>query len=60
MTAPLRPALLEMIGALVAPVGAQAGADDLTETWRERLSPRLPELGFRTPALPAETNVRSA
>jgi S-formylglutathione hydrolase FrmB len=35
-----------------------AASAQLTETRRDQLSPRLLELGFTTPALPAETNVR--
>ncbi len=49
---------LLLTGALVAPGQAVAGAADLTETRRAQLSPRLLELGFTTPALAAETNVR--
>src|SRR3712207_892789 len=46
------------IAALVLSAAAPASADDLTETRRDRLSPRLIELGFAPNALPGETNVR--
>ncbi|MEA2124544.1 MAG: hypothetical protein QOI80_1326 [Solirubrobacteraceae bacterium] len=39
-------------------VAAADGADDLTVTRSDQLSPRLREFGFTTPALSGETNVR--
>lgn len=54
----MRAALAGVLASLVVAAPAAASAGDLTVTRRAQLGPRLVELGFTTPALPEETNVR--